>query len=62
MRLNRKREQTARAWIWRALWGPALLVDGICSTLTVGTLNAGAALEVSRRLAMARISSIKGTT
>lgn len=54
MNVNRKTEQTAAAWAWRALLGPAMLLDGLLSTLTIGTLSAGTALKVSRRLAMAR--------
>ena len=59
MRINRKTEQTARAWAWRCLLGPAMLLDGLVSTLTLGTLSVGAALEVSRRLSIARFESIK---
>jgi hypothetical protein len=59
MNVNRKIEQTAEAWAWRALLGPAMLLDGALSTLTLGTLSVGAALEVSRRLAMARFAGMK---
>ena len=54
MKVTRQVEKTARAWLWRSLLGPAMLVDGLLATLTVGTLSAGAGLSVSRRLAMAR--------
>ena len=59
MKVNRKIEHTAAAWAWRALFGPAMLLDGFLSTLTLGTLSMGAALEVSRRLAMARFAGMK---
>jgi hypothetical protein len=59
MNVNRKIEQTAVAWAWRSLLGPAMLIDGVLATLTLGTLSVGAALEVSRRLAMARFAGMK---
>ena len=59
MRVNRKFEQTAAAWAWRGLLGPALMLDGLLSMLTIGTLSIGAALEVSRRLTKARIRGIR---
>ena len=59
MNVNRKIEQSAAAWAWRALLGPAMLLDGLLSTLTLGTLSVGAALEVSRRLAMARLLAME---
>lgn len=58
MNVNRKAEQTAAAWAWRALLGPAMLLDGLLSTLTLGTLSVGAALGVSRRLTMARFDGM----
>jgi|688.fasta_scaffold2571403_2 hypothetical protein len=58
MRVNRKNEQTAKAWAWRCLMGPAMLLDGLLSTLTIGTVSVGASLEVSRRLAMARFDAL----
>ena len=59
MNVNRKIEQTAEAWAWRALLGPAMLLDGALSTLTLGTLSVGATLGVSRRLARARFAGMK---
>ena len=59
MTMHRKIEQTVEAWAWRALLGPAMLLDGLLSTLTLGTLSVGAALEVSRRLAVARFAGMK---
>jgi len=59
MNVNRKREQTVEAWVWRLLLGPAMLVDGIVFTLTASTVSTGVVLEVSRRLAMARYASMK---
>ncbi len=58
MNVNRKIEQTAEAWAWRALLGPSMLLDGIISTLTLGALSLGATLKVSRRLAMARFEAL----
>jgi hypothetical protein len=57
MRVNLKIEETVKAWAWRCLLGPAMLLDGFLSTLTLGTVSVGAALEVSRRLAMARFEA-----
>ena len=62
MRVNSKVEATVEAWFWRALLGPAFILDGLLSTLTVGTLSVGAALEVSRRLAMARFNHLNQKT
>lgn len=59
-RANRKPEPSAKAWLLRALMGPAQIIDGVLSTVTVGTVSIGAALEVSRRLAQARIAAIRG--
>lgn len=59
MQINRKIEQTPEAWFWRALLGPAMLLDGLMSTLTVGTVSLGSSLRVSRRLAMSRFADMK---
>lgn len=58
MNVNRKAEKTAQAWAWRALLGPAMCLDGLVSTMTLGYVSVGAALEVSRRLAMSRFNAM----
>jgi hypothetical protein len=59
-KVNLKPEPSAKAWFLRALMGPAQIIDGVLSTVTFGTVSIGAALEVSRRLARARIVAIRG--
>lgn len=59
MKVNCKIEQTASAWMWRALLGPAMMIDGLLSTLTLGTLSMGTSLKISRRLAIARFDGLK---
>jgi hypothetical protein len=59
MRVNKRIETSAAAWMWRALLGPAMLVDGVIATLSVGTVSVAAALGVSRRLAVARFDALK---
>lgn len=61
MKFNANSEKSPAAWGWRALLGPAMVVDGLLSSLTVGTVSLGASLAVSRRLALARINHIKKT-
>jgi hypothetical protein len=52
--VNRKLEKSAKSWAWRSLLGPAMIIDGICSALTVGTVSLGMSLEVARKLAKER--------
>jgi hypothetical protein len=54
VKANLKPEQSGKAWGWRVLLGPAMLLDGVLATLSLGTLNAGAALGAARRLAAER--------
>lgn len=55
MKLNKHREKTMKAWTLRALIGPAHIVDGIFSTVSIGFISAGCALFVSRHLAKTRV-------
>ncbi len=57
MRLNLKAEQTLSAWLWRAALGPATVIDGVLSSITLGTLHVGLGLESARRLSTARFAS-----
>jgi len=57
MRLNLKREPNASVWVWRVLFGPAQIMDGVVSTISAGTLFLGAALAVSRQMAMSRTAA-----
>jgi hypothetical protein len=56
IRFNLKLEKTVQSWLWRLLFGPALLVDGSLSILTFGCVNIGASLEVARKLAKSRFT------
>lgn len=58
MRVNRNIEKTTSAWFWRFLLGPSMILDGIVFTVSLSTLTTGAALAVSRNLAMARIKGM----
>lgn len=59
MALNLKREQTPKAWLLRALIGPAQIIDGLCSLVTVGTYAPGLGLATARALAMARFAATR---
>lgn len=57
-RVNLKPERTLKAVMWRYLLGPAMILDGLVATLTLGSVSVGSALEVSRRLALSRFNAI----
>lgn len=57
MRFQPLREPTMAALGWRLLFGPAQLLEGIVTTLTLCTVNTGVVLKVARRLSMARLRS-----
>lgn len=59
MRLSRypKHEPSWRCWIWRLLFGPAAIADGIVETVTLARYGVGLRLAVSRNLALARIEA-----
>lgn len=54
MRLNLTGESSVEAWFWRLLLGPAVLLDGLATTLTGGTVFLGMSLAASKRLGKAR--------
>ena len=54
MHANFKNEPSPKAWMFRLIFGPALLLDGAVQTLSLGTLSLGAALWVARRLSLER--------
>lgn len=54
MKATLKLEPNATAWCLRALLGPAMLVDGLLCTLTLGTLHLGTHNKVARQLANTR--------
>lgn len=59
MRLSRfpKHEPSRQCWIWRLLFGPASIADGIVETLTFGFYGLGMRLTVTRNLALARLNA-----
>lgn len=59
MRFNRKPETTFKAWVFRALLGPAMLLDGILATITIGTLSFAFTLSIARSLSNARYKQVK---
>lgn len=44
-------------YLWRALLGPASLLDGLIWTLSLGFVNPSFTLETSRKLVGSRIKS-----
>lgn len=56
-RFNPLREKSAEAFFWRLVFGPALLIEGVLMTVTLGTFSISAPLEVARRLSMSRMRS-----
>jgi hypothetical protein len=61
MRISRypKREASWQCWMWRLLFGPAAIADGLIETLTLSFYGLGLRLAVSRNLALARINAAK---
>jgi hypothetical protein len=61
MRIHRYplREPTWQCWVFRLLFGPASLLDGIVETLSFGTIGIGCRLAVTRHLAGARIDAAR---
>lgn len=55
MRVNTRLENSLSAWGYRLLMGPAFIADGVVSTLTIGFVSSGFALNVARLLARSRI-------
>ncbi len=52
--INKNHEKTAKAWAWRALIGPANILDGIAQTVSLGYIAPGLCMRVCRHLMMAR--------
>lgn len=48
-------EKSARAWFWRMILGPSMVIDGIVGFVLLGSWGPGLALRVARNLARARI-------
>ena len=59
MRLSRypKHEPSWKCWMWRLLFGPASIADGLIETLTFGCYGLGLRLEVTRNLALTRLNA-----
>ncbi len=57
MRLNMKKEPNAKAWMLRAMIGPASLLDGVVATVTFGFVSTEFTLATARALALTRIKS-----
>ena len=55
MTINNKPESNAQAWAWRIALGPAMILDGLLSTVSAGSLSLGASLAVARNLSRARM-------
>ena len=53
---KRPNEPSAKAWIFRSLLGPAMLLDGIAATITVGSYHPGVSLLIARRLSAERFA------
>jgi hypothetical protein len=56
---TRRSEPNLRAWVWRILVGPALILDGLIATVTLGMASGSFTLNAPRNLAMARINYIR---
>ena len=52
-----KHEPSWQCWIWRLLFGPAAIADGLTELLTLSFYGLGLRLAVSRNLALARINA-----
>jgi len=60
MRLNTKKEPNAKALGLRILIGPASIIDGVVSLITIGFVSTSLTLATARALALARIESSNG--
>lgn len=56
MYINKRREPGVKSWLFRCMFGPACILDGIVGTVTLGYVNMRFSLWVARKLAFARIS------
>lgn len=54
--VNKHREKTARAWFFRVLFGPAMMIDGLVVFLTVGFISPGLSLSTAKAMAKSRIT------
>ncbi len=59
MHINSKIEKTPKAWALRALFGPALIVDGVVALFTFSTISLGLSLKCARALAKSRLESTR---
>lgn len=59
MKLNLAPEKTPLGWVLRCLFGPAMVIDGLLYTVTLGTLSPGLSLAVARLIAKARLAAIQ---
>ena len=62
MKLILKPENNAKSWLCRAMIGPATVIDGIVSTITLSTFNFGLKYKMSQKLAKSRYNYSKSST
>jgi hypothetical protein len=61
MNINTKSEHSIKAWLFRSMLGPAMTLDGIVTTITLGCVNPNASLWTARKLTTARIAATRKT-
>lgn len=59
MNINTKNEPSVEAWLFRSMLGPAMILDGIVTTITLGCVNLIASLWTARKLTAARIAATR---
>ena len=57
IRINKYKEPSLTAKLWRLMYGPAQIADGVVSTVTLGYVVTGLALATARRTSLARMRS-----
>ena len=57
MQINKKLEPNIKSWFWRLVLGPAIILEGIVATITVGTVSLGLSLKVARNLGRVRFDA-----
>lgn len=57
MNLDLKIESSIKAWLWRLVYGPAQIVDGLIAVVTLSLVKSNFALYAARQLAQTRCSN-----
>jgi hypothetical protein len=57
MKLNKACDESWKVWMWRLLFGPAMIIDGVVHTLSFSFVTTKLSLGCAKRMAKARLEA-----